>query len=69
MNAPASKTQDLLEVLLPHITELIGSAPEYGSCGIDVVFHAGRIVRVEKRTGISLQQPVEPRLKAKGIAL
>jgi hypothetical protein len=35
--------------------ELLQAAPKYGFCGIDIVFHDGRPVKIEKKYGISLK--------------
>jgi hypothetical protein len=62
-----SETQKILNDLLPYLTDLARESPEYGSCGVDFVFHAGRIVRVEKRVGVSVQAP-ESQIKRRQIA-
>jgi hypothetical protein len=57
MKASTSKSQELLTALYPYFMDIVEQAPQYGSCGIDIVFHAGRPVRIEKKIGISVQPP------------
>jgi hypothetical protein len=45
----------LISYLTPYLKDLSVSAPEYGTCGIDITFHAGRPVKVVKTVGISLK--------------
>jgi hypothetical protein len=46
---------DLYTVIEPYVLELLEAAPKYGFCGIDIVFHDGRPVKIEKKYGISLK--------------
>jgi hypothetical protein len=46
---------DLYSVISPYVLELLQTAPKYGSCGIDIVFHDGRPVKIEKKCGISFR--------------
>ena len=43
----------LFEQVKPELLEILRNAPEYGSCGIDVVFHEGQITRLLVRTEIA----------------
>jgi hypothetical protein len=61
------ETEKILNDLLPYLTDLVRESPEYGNCGIDFVLHAGRIVRVEKKVGISIQAP-DSQVRRKQIA-
>jgi hypothetical protein len=49
-----NRDEELLTALTPHIMEIIRQAPRYGSCGIDITFHAGKLVRIEKKVGVSI---------------
>jgi hypothetical protein len=45
----------LYEKVLPYLVELLKSAPKYGYCGIEISFHDGRLVKIEKRCGVTLK--------------
>jgi hypothetical protein len=46
---------ELYALISPYVMELLQTAPKYGFCGIDIVFHDGRPVKIDKRYGISLK--------------
>jgi hypothetical protein len=43
----------LLKSVEPELLRLLRNAPEYGSCGIDIVFHDSEIVRISIRTEVT----------------
>ena len=57
------KTHDragcLFEILRPELIKVLRNAPEYGSCGIDIVLHQGEITRIVVRSEI--MQKLQPR--------
>jgi hypothetical protein len=46
---------ELYSAIEPYILEMLKKAPEYGSCGIDLTLHCGRLVKIELRNGINLK--------------
>jgi hypothetical protein len=44
-----SRAESLLPEVLPDIIALLNEAPEFGQCGLDIVFHASRITRIVTR--------------------
>jgi hypothetical protein len=46
---------ELYSVIEPYFLDLLQSAPRYGSCGIDIVFHDGKPVKIEKRCGVTFK--------------
>jgi hypothetical protein len=42
-----SRAESLLPEVLPDIMSLLNDAPDFGQCGIEIVFHSGRITRKE----------------------
>ena len=44
-----SRAESLLPEVLPDIMSLLNDAPDYGQCGLDIVFHDGRITRIVTR--------------------
>jgi hypothetical protein len=46
---------ELYSAISPYVLELLQMAPRYGCCGINIVFHDGRPVKIEKNYGISLK--------------
>jgi hypothetical protein len=50
----------LLKSVEPELLRLLKNAPEYGSCGIDLVFHDSEIIRVGVRAEIT--RKVKPRI-------
>jgi len=47
------KTAFLFEQVKPELLKLLKDAPEYGACGLDVVFHDGQITRLVVRAEIA----------------
>ena len=43
----------LLEQIRPELLKVLRNAPEYGSCGIDVVLHQGEIARIVLRAEVA----------------
>ena len=43
------RTGCLFEQVKPELLKILRNAPEYGLCGIDVVFHQGEITRIVVR--------------------
>jgi hypothetical protein len=43
----------LLKSVEPELLRLLKNAPEYGSCGIDIVFHNSEIVRIGVKAEIT----------------
>ena len=44
-----NQVEQYLERLKPRLIEMLEDAPEYGSCGITITFHAKEIVKVSKQ--------------------
>ena len=44
-----SRAEALLPEVLPDIIALLNDAPAFGQCGLDIVFHDGRITRIISR--------------------
>jgi hypothetical protein len=49
----------LFDQVKPELVKLLKNAPEYGSCGIDIVLHQGEVLRVIVRAEVS--RKLEPR--------
>jgi excisionase family DNA binding protein len=47
----------ILETVKPEFMKLLEGAPEYGSCGITITFHAGKVTRISTQTEISRLAP------------
>jgi hypothetical protein len=45
--AGSKDTEALLAELLPYLRDLLEAAPAYGSVGLSLAFHDGKIARVE----------------------
>jgi hypothetical protein len=45
-----SRAESLLPEVLPDVIALLNGAPDFGTCGIDVTFHEGRIARIVTKT-------------------
>ena len=45
-----SRSESLLPEVLPDLISVLNDAPDFGQCGIDIVFHEGRISRIVTRT-------------------
>jgi hypothetical protein len=43
----------LLETIKPELLKILGSAPAFGSCGMDIHFHNSEIVRLNMKAEIS----------------
>jgi hypothetical protein len=43
----------LLKSIEPELLRLLKNAPEYGSCGIDIVFHDSEIIRIGVRAEVT----------------
>jgi hypothetical protein len=50
----------LLKSVEPELLRLLKNAPEYGSCGIDLVFHDSEIIRIGVRAEVT--RKVRPRI-------
>ena len=59
MNVKQKTQKGLLQEVIPHITELLNNAPDFGQCGIEIIFHEGSISRVITKTEES--QKIEKR--------
>jgi hypothetical protein len=46
---------DIIATVEPYLKDLEGKAPSYGSIGIDIIFHDGRITKVEKRMSVIMK--------------
>ncbi|MDR1058565.1 MAG: hypothetical protein LBL43_03370 [Treponema sp.] len=44
-----SRAESLLPEVLPDIIALLNEAPDFGQCGLEIVFHDSRIARVITR--------------------
>ena len=44
-----SRAESLLPAVLPDLIGLLNGAPDFGQCGIDIIFHEGRISRIVTR--------------------
>jgi excisionase family DNA binding protein len=52
---------EILETVKPEFLKLLASAPDYGSCGITITFHGGKVTRISTQTEISrLAGSVDP---------
>jgi len=47
------RDKQYLEQILPDLMKTLKDAPEYGSCGITVTFHKGKIVKVSSQKDIT----------------
>jgi hypothetical protein len=43
----------LLKSVEPELLRLLKNAPEFGSCGIDLVFHDSEIIRISVRAEVT----------------
>jgi hypothetical protein len=43
----------LFEQVKPELLKILRNAPEYGSCGIDIVLHQGEIIRLMLRAEVA----------------
>ena len=50
-----SRAESLLPEVLPDIISLLNDAPKFGQCGLEIVFHNGRITRIITRKEASRQ--------------
>jgi hypothetical protein len=50
----------LLKSIKPELLHLLENAPEYGSCGIDLVFHNSEIIRISVKAEIT--RKLKPRI-------
>jgi len=50
-----SRAESLLPEILPDIMSLLNDAPDFGQCGVEIVFHNGRIARIVTRKEASRQ--------------
>jgi len=48
-NPDLDRAMLLLKQIEPDLLEILRRAPEYGSCGMDVVLHRGEITRTVER--------------------
>ena len=44
-----NRAESLLPEVLPDLIGVLNGAPNFGQCGIDIVFHDGRISRIVTR--------------------
>jgi hypothetical protein len=51
----AISVPELYSVIGPYLLDLLQSAPRYGFCGLDIVFHDGKPVKIEKRCGVTFK--------------
>jgi len=56
-NRDLDRAKRLLKELEPELLQMLARAPEYGSCGIDAVFHRGEISRTIERCEATVQRP------------
>jgi hypothetical protein len=54
----------LLKSVEPELLRLLKNAPEYGSCGIDIVFHDSEIIRIGVRAEVT--RKAKPRTGGRG---
>jgi hypothetical protein len=47
---PANKAERYLEQIRPDLLKVLETAPEYGSCGITITFHAGQIHKISNHS-------------------
>jgi hypothetical protein len=47
-----TRAAELFADAAPYLMELLASAPIYGTCGIDLIFHEGKITRVDVRASV-----------------
>lgn len=45
-----SRAESLLPEVLPGLIAILNDAPDFGQCGIDIVFHEGIISRIVTKT-------------------
>lgn len=45
-----SRAESLLPEVLPDLIAVLNSAPEFGQCGIDIIFHENSISRIIIKT-------------------
>ncbi len=50
--ADNTRAAELAREALPYLEELLRSAPMFGSAGIDLIFHEGRISRVDVHASV-----------------
>jgi len=43
------RTEQYLEQIKPDLINMLAEAPEYGSCGIVITFHSGKITKVNRQ--------------------
>ncbi len=55
-NSQSTSTGEVYSLAQRYLNDLLKNAPEYGSAGLTLVFHAGHITRVEVSSSI-LQKP------------
>jgi hypothetical protein len=44
-----SRAESLLPEVLPDIIALLNEAPDFGQCGLEIIFHDSRITRIISR--------------------
>jgi hypothetical protein len=50
---PEDRAAFLLKSVEPELLRLLKNAPEFGSCGIDLVFHNSEIIRIGVRAEVT----------------
>jgi hypothetical protein len=52
-NQTEDRAEALFETIKPELLSLLRNAPQFGSCGVDVFFHQGEIIRTSVRAEIT----------------
>jgi hypothetical protein len=58
-----SRAESLLPEVLPDIITLLNEAPDFGQCGVEIVFHDSRITRIITRKEASRKADERPPLR------
>ena len=45
-----NRAESLLPEVLPDLIAVLNGSPDFGQCGIDIIFHEGRISRIITKT-------------------
>jgi hypothetical protein len=54
-----SKAEAVLETIKPELLKILGNAPAYGSCGMDIRFHNSEIVGLAIKAEITKVKSLE----------
>jgi hypothetical protein len=60
MAADNTRAAELFADAAPYLNELLTSAPRFGTCGIDLIFHDGRITRVDVHASVQRKPEATP---------